>query len=147
MENKAQSSLEYMVMLAISLLIFGVVLFVSMNMLMGYNSQIAVDASFRAVEDIKEATDFVYTHGHPSKISIKVRIPSGIENISISGNLIKMSIATGQSYTDIYDITKANVTGDSAVGVLCSGGVCREGYYVLNVESLETGYDVNITVV
>lgn len=137
-------------MLAISLLIFGAILFVSVNLVNKYTSQMAVDNVFRAVEEIKEATNFVYVHGHPSKIRIKTHIPSRIENISIRGNLIKMSVSTGQSYTDVYDITKANVTADDAIGFICSGGVCREGYYVLNVASLDAGlagYDVNITVV
>jgi len=136
-KNKAQASVEYMVTLAISLLIFGAILFVAIGMITESGSQLGVDSAFKAVEEIKEAADFIYVHGHPSKIKINVHIPSNIENISIAGNLIKMSISTGQSYTDIY--------ADDAIDFMCSGGVCRGGTYVLNVESLETGYDVNIT--
>lgn len=136
-------------MLAISLLIFGAILFVAIGMITESTSQLGVDSAFKAVEEIKEAVDFIYVHGHPSKIRINVRIPSNIENISIAENLIKMSISTGQSYTDIYDIAKGNITADDAIDFMCpeiSGGrACREGTYVLNVESLETGYDVNIT--
>jgi len=144
-KNKAQASVEYMVTLAISLLIFGAILFVAIGMITESGSQLGVDSAFKAVEEIKEAADFIYVHGHPSKIKINVHIPSNIENISIAGNLIKMSISTGQSYTDIYDIAKGNITADDAIDFMCSGGVCRGGTYVLNVESLETGYDVNIT--
>lgn len=149
MKNKAQASLEYMVMLAISLLIFGAILYVVMNMLTSSTSQRGIDSAFKAVEEIKEAADFVYVHGHPSKVMRKVRIPSNIENISIAENLIRISISTGISYTDVYDLSRANITAKDTIDFICpleTGRYCREGTYILNVESMETGYDVNITV-
>jgi len=136
-----------MVMLALSLIIFAAIITFSMTMLSGVRSQLATDSAFKAVEEIKESSDFIYVHGHPSKIRRNVRIPSNVENITLNGSLIKMTVSTGQSYTDIYDITKANITASDAMSYLCKGSVCREGNYLLNVESIDssTGYNVNIS--
>jgi uncharacterized protein (UPF0333 family) len=136
-----------MVMLALSLIIFAAIITFSMTMLSGVRSQIATDSAFKAVEEIKESADFIYVHGHPSKIRRNVRIPSNVENITLNGSLIKITVSTGQSFTDIYDITKGNITAADAMSYLCRAGVCREGNYLLNVESLDsvTGYNVNIS--
>jgi len=135
-----------MVMLALSLIIFAAIITFSMTMLSGVRSQLATDSAFKAVEEIKESADFIYVHGHPSKIRRNVRIPSNVENVTLDGSLIKITVSTGQSFTDIYDITKGNITAADAMSYLCSGGICREGNYLLNVESLDsTGYNVNIS--
>jgi uncharacterized protein (UPF0333 family) len=136
-----------MVMLALSLIIFAAIITFSMTMLSGVRSQIATDSAYKAVAEIKESADFIYVHGHPSKIRRNVRIPSNVENITLNGSLIKITVSTGQSFTDIYDITKGNITAADAMSYLCRAGVCREGNYLLNVESLDstTGYNVNIS--
>ncbi len=146
LKNKAQSSLEYMVMLALSLIIFAAILTFSLTMLGSVRSQMASDSSFKAVEDIKESADFIYIHGDPSKIRASVRLPSNVENVSIAGSLIRITISSGQSTTDVYDISKGNITATDAINYLCSGGVCREGDYLLNFQSINSpGYNVNIT--
>lgn len=147
-KKRGQASLEYMVMLALSLGIFAAILYVTNSLIISSSTQIGADAAFRAVEGIKEASDFIYTHGHPSKTQINVRIPANIENISVQNRVVKISISSGLSYTDIYDVTKGNMT--SEISAICPVGNCREGYYVLNVESMNpavSGYDVNVTVV
>ena len=151
MKNKAQSSLEYMVMLALSLIIFAAIITFSMTMLSGVRSQMASDSAFKAVEDIKESADFIYVHGDPSKIRSSIRIPSNVENITIEGSLIMISISSGQSTTDVYDISKGNITATDAINYLCptqglSGTGCREGDYLLNFQSIDSsGYNVNIS--
>lgn len=138
-----------MIMLALSLIIFAAIITFSMSMLSGVRSQLASDSAFKAVEEIKESADFIYIHGHPSKIRRNVRIPANVENITLEGNIIRITVSTGQSTTDIYDITKANITASDALSYLCSSGVCREGNYLLNFESIDaidpTSYNVNIT--
>ncbi len=146
--KKGQASLEYMVMLALSLGIFAAILYVTNSMITSSNTQIGADATSRAVEGIREAADFIYTHGHPSKTQINIMIPSNIENISIQNNIVRMGVSSGLSYTDIYRVTKGNMTGD--ISSICPAGGCHEGYYVLDVKSIDPAagsYDINITVV
>ena len=139
--KKGQASLEYMVMLAISLMIFAVVIGFSMNMVSNVKSQLGVDTAYKAVEEIKEASDFIYVHGHPSRTEIEVYIPPNIEAVSIpaTNNSIIARISVGESYTDIYGVTKGRVYGDLSA-------VTREGYYVFRVEST-SDEAINITLV
>lgn len=147
MKNKAQSSLEYMVMLALSLIIFAAIITFSMTMLGSVRSQLSTDSAYKAVEEIKESADFIYVHGDPSKIRRTIRIPANVENVTLNGSLIMLSISVGQGITDIYDISKGNITADDAVNnYLCVNSTCREGNYPLNFQSIDsTGYNVNIT--
>ena len=138
MNAKAQASLEYMVMLAISLAVFASILYVTNNLIATSSSQIGVDSAFRAALKIRESADFIYVHGHPSKTQVNVYIPPNIENVTIdNNNSINVRIAMGSYYTDIYEVTKGKVYGDLTV-------LKREGYYVLNVESQQDN-TINIT--
>ncbi len=150
MEDKGQVSLEYMTMLGLSLIIFAAVLYISTFLVSTSGVQIDVDTAYRAVQDIKQSADFIYVHGHPSKIPAGVRIPTNVETLSIQDKVVCIRLAVGSSATDIYAVTKANMTA-SADEDICSGGICGEGYYMLVFNSVDpndfvlSGYDVNIT--
>lgn len=144
--EKAQASLEYMVMLAISLGIFATILYVSTFLISTSTTQVSLDTAFRAVETIREASDFIYIHGHPSKIQTQIRIPTNVEELKIANKSVKLSITSYNSYTDIYEVTKGNLTSD--ISLICPNQKsCKSGNYVFVFESLAPGrgYDVNIT--
>jgi len=140
MDSKAQASLEYMIMLAISLTVFSAVIYATSILITTSSMQVGVDSAQRAVDKVKAAADFIYVHGHPSRTEINVYMPPNIENFSIldTNNSIMVRVSVGDTYTDIYRVTKGRVYGDLS-------DVNREGYYVLRVES--TSEDaINITV-
>ncbi|MCX6695514.1 MAG: hypothetical protein NTU61_04400 [Candidatus Altiarchaeota archaeon] len=139
MKTRAQASLEYMVMLAISLAVFAAILYVTKPLIATSSSPIGVDSAFRAVNKMKEAADFIYVHGHPSKTQISVYIPPNVERISLdNNNSINVRVALGEYYTDIYEVTRGKVYGNLS-------SLRREGYYVLNVES-QPDNTINITI-
>lgn len=135
---KAQASLEYMVMLALSLGVFAAILYVISTLISTSSTQIGVDSAYRAVDRIGESADFIYVHGHPSKTQINVYIPPNTEEMSIQHNTVNMRLSVGPSYTDVYTVTRGNLTGNLSA-------VTHEGYYVFTVESTPRNV-VNITV-
>jgi uncharacterized protein (UPF0333 family) len=140
MDSKAQASLEYMIMLALSLTVFSAIIYVTSGLITTSSMQVGVDSAQRAVDKMRSASDFVYVHGHPTRTEINVYIPPNIENLSIldTNNSIRIRVSVGESYTDIYSVTKGKIYGDL-------GAVNNEGYYVFRVES--TSEDaINITV-
>jgi len=140
MDKRAQASLEYMVMLALSLGIFASILYVVSNLISTSSVQIGLDSAVRASTRLREAADFIYVHGHPSKTQINVYIPPNVEEVSIVDNkTINIRVSVKDAYTDIYEMAKGTVVGD-----LSSMG--REGYYVLSVES-NPDDTINVTVV
>lgn len=139
MEKRAQASLEYMVMLALSLGIFAAILYVVSTLLSTSSLQIGIDSSIRASNRMREAADFVYVHGHPSKIQVNVYIPPNVEEVSVIDNkTINIRVSIKDAYTDIYDIVKGRIVGDVS-------SMAREGYYVVSVESNQDN-TINITV-
>lgn len=140
MSAKAQASLEYMIMLAISLTIFSAVIYVTSILITSSSLQVGVDAAQRAVEKLKTAADFVYVHGHPSRTEVNVYIPPNVENVTIldTNNSVVVRVSVGEGYTDIYSVTKGKIRGDLSF-------VNKEGYYVFRVESV-SNEDINITV-
>ncbi len=138
-EKKAgQASLEYMVMLALSLGVFSAILYVTSTLIATTNAQVGVDSAYRAVEKIRDSTDFIYVHGHPSRTQVNVYIPPNIEQISVlNNNTISIRVGIGPSYTDIYSVSKGQVFGNLS-------NVGREGYYVFRIES-SSDIEINIT--
>jgi len=127
--RKAQSSLEYIIMLAISLGVFTAILYVINTMVSSSSSQIGTDAAFRAVEEIKEGVDFVYVHGDPSKTQVSVYIPPNIQGVYVNGKEVSIRLDVLPAYTDVYAVAKADIT---EVGL---SSINHEGYYLLEIES------------
>lgn len=130
--RKAQSSLEYIIMLAISLGVFTAILYVINSLVSSSSSQIGIDSAFRAVEEIKEGVDFIYVHGDPSKTQVNIYIPPNVNNVTIdsasSTREILVRLDVLPAYTDVYTVARANISGDLSK-------ISREGYYLLEVES------------
>jgi uncharacterized protein (UPF0333 family) len=141
-DSKAQASLEYMVMLAISLTIFTAIIYVTGVLISTSSLQVGVDASHRAVEKLRSAADFIYVHGHPSRTEVSVYIPPNIESLNVTNtnNSIVARVSVGETYTDIYGVTKGDIHGYGLEDVRA------EGYYVFKVESFNDE-DINITVI
>jgi hypothetical protein len=134
MHEKSQASLEYIIMLAISLGVFTAILYVVNTMIAGSSSQVGTDSAFRAVEEIKEGVDFVYIHGDPSKTQVTIYIPPNIQSISIDSGVsnreINIRLDVYPSYTDVYAIARTNISAPDL-----TSKITHEGYYLLDIES------------
>lgn len=139
--QRGQVMVEYIALMAIALLVLSIMLSVATNLLFGSASQRGIDAAKRTVETIREKVDFIYIHGHPSRTQTRVTIPNNINNITIRDRLIRLRVDVGDYYTDVYEITKANLTAN--ISGICGGG-CSPGNYLLIIESTEAGV-VSIT--
>ncbi len=146
LKRKAQVSLEYMVVLGISLAIVVSMLLVVNNMINASSTKISISSAYTAMEGVREASDFIYVTGHPSKIQKTVFIPKSVVEVNISGRLVRFRVELasniGSSYTDVYAVTKGTMRGR-----ICSRP-CHEGNYRLVFESIDPHLgleDVNIT--
>ncbi|MFH1402986.1 MAG: hypothetical protein ABIH11_01795 [Candidatus Altiarchaeota archaeon] len=136
--RRGQASLEYMIMLALSLAVFSAILYVTSTLISTSSAQVGVDSAYRAVEKLRDASDFIYVHGHPSRTQVNIYIPPNVEEASIlNNNTFNVRVGIGPSYTDIYSVSKGRVYGDLS-------GLVREGYYVFRVESL-SDTEINVT--
>lgn len=109
---KSQSALEYLIMVGfvtltiISILLIAYIYTAILRDRIKYN-QISVLG-----EKILNTAETVYYSGEPSKTSVSVFIPSGVENIDISDTNIIVDFSTSAGMARIAFSSKINITGD-----------------------------------
>lgn len=127
-----QAAMEYLVLTGFTLLILSILLVAAYTKISASEKEMDINAAERAANELKRAADFVYIHGHPTKLTISVYLPPDVEGneSSITGNTINIAMRVGNTYTDVWRRTRGEVDGDIP---------SMEGYYVFTVESTEGG--------
>jgi uncharacterized protein (UPF0333 family) len=138
MKKKAQAAMEYLVLTGFTMLILMILLVTAYTKIADTEKQIDLDATERAVLRLKEAADFVYIHGHPTKLEISAYLPGDIERNEsfISNSTINFAVRSKAGHTDVWRSTRGEVGWDLEGGTQLP---VEEGYYVFTVES--TDYD------
>ena len=129
---KGQISIEYLFMMGFTLLLLipTIILFASESE--NIKSDIAAAHATQVARKIADKAEEMYYQGAPSKTTIMVSIPEGIENISFENKEIEISYRTSDNaLEDIVQISPINMTG----GINCTEGVHNieiqsEGDYV-----------------
>lgn len=144
-KREGQAAIEYLVMTGVALLALLVLLSGVYTRLSNTETDLDVSSVHNAVNKLKEATDFVYSHGHPTRITLSVYFPGNIEPgfTYINGTTINFAVTIADSYTDIWAATKGNVAWDLYGG---SAIPTQEGTYLLIVESTLPGDPYNGTI-
>jgi hypothetical protein len=128
--------MEYLVLTGFTLLILSILLVAAYTKMSSSEIQIDMNSAERAVLEMKRAADFAYIHGHPTKLTIDVYLPSNIESAySFMGNsTINLAMDVGGVHTDVWRSTLGEVGWD------LSGSTSlpkTEGYYLIVVESTD----------
>lgn len=109
--GKAQAAMEYMLIMAIAMLIL-VPLF---SVVSSYTSQSKMDLRINALEDsiknLADTADMVYSQGYPARMTTEFFVPKGIVYTNITEHRISARIQTSAGPADISTSTTANLTG------------------------------------
>ncbi len=126
--------MEYLVLTGFIMIILMTLLIATYTKISSVEKEIDVDAVGRAVDRLKEAADFVYAHGHPTKLTVSVYLPGDIdsENTFIENKTINIAVDVRGEHTDVWRSTAGNVGWDLYSSSEFPTG---EGYYVFLVES------------
>ena len=134
MDKKSQAAMEYLTLTGLSMLILLILLVAVYERMSRSEKSLDLDSAERAAFRLKEAADFVYIHGHPTKLTIPVYLPGDIESDHsyIANNTINIAMRISGAYTDVWKPTRGDVSWDL-------GGSTQfpttEGYYLFVVES------------
>jgi uncharacterized protein (UPF0333 family) len=142
--KKAQAAVEYLVLTSLSLIILMVLLTAAYSRISSSEKQMDLDSAERAVARLKEAADFVYIHGDPTKLEVSVYFPVDIDPINsyIANKTINLGIWYGDGHTDVWMGTRGNVRWEPENEM-----PSREGYYIFYVESTPYGGPDNGTII
>jgi hypothetical protein len=129
---KAQATVEWMIILSVSILILAVMLSFNGDNFSFFQNNLKVSQAKATLNDLKRATDFVYSQGEGARTRLMVTVPS-TSNISMktldggSGQILAVVFVNGkQEEFDVY--TDANLTGGLPA---VSGSYCMDVLYSL----------------
>jgi len=108
---KAQSAIEYFIIISIGLMIIIPYLVYSNSLLLGYKDDSNVNAAKNAVNKLGQNADWVFSQGEPAKITTEVFIPDGLTAIQFINNTIIFKVRTSAGISDIFYTSTANITG------------------------------------
>ena len=109
---KAQVSVEYLVILGVSFLILIPFFLYGNQSMVAARDNLRVSMVKNAVEKIGQSADWVYSQGSPAKVTVMVYIPEQVEAVSIHNHEINFRVRTTAGVTDVFYITKGNVSGN-----------------------------------
>lgn len=125
-----QSSIEYLIMFGFVLVVLIPVWFYANSNINSTNERLQKAYAQNAIERLSTAADMAYVQGSPAKITVRVRMPAGIDAITIKKHEISMRMLTPAGYTDIYGLTAAPLNGSLPEG---------EGFYTISLTAM-AGY-------
>ncbi len=129
MDNRGQSSIEYMAAISFVLLaIASVGMYIYSDLETG--NRMATASS--TMQDIKKTADRVYASGPGRKETITIRVPTGVKKTEVRNGLIGMAVAIPNAGdTDNIEVVDA----DRVIGKIPS----RDGIYQLPIEYKPSG--------
>jgi uncharacterized protein (UPF0333 family) len=108
---KAQVSVEYLVIIAIALVILVPLIVYSNTMITNYNEENKIALAKNAVKKLGESADWVYSQGMPARLETEIYFPQGITSNSLINNTIMLKIKTVSGISDIYYNTISPLNG------------------------------------
>ncbi|HJX05635.1 MAG TPA: hypothetical protein VJ461_02915 [Candidatus Nanoarchaeia archaeon] len=105
--NKAQVSLEFLMIVGVALLMTFPLILIFYRQSENINTEVGASQLDKVVSEIRDAADEVYYLGSPSKKTVTVYMPEGVNSISITGD--KM-VFTVESPGNDYELVKWSVT-------------------------------------
>jgi hypothetical protein len=134
---RGQAAVEWMVILSVAILLLAVMLSFNEENYLSFRSNVKVSQVKAALNDLKNAADFVYSQGQGAKTRMYITIPSAanftITTLSSGRGQIQavVHVRGDEQYFDVY--TDGNLTGSlpQDTGGYCIDVECLEG--VVNI--------------
>jgi uncharacterized protein (UPF0333 family) len=135
LKKRGQVSVEYLIVIGFVTLIVGVLLTISVMYRSQVNYQIRLNQVDEVARSVVDSAESVYYLGEPSRTTLKIYMPEGVDSIIINDNelFFKVRVQSG-ALTDIAYSTAANLTGSLRTS---------PGLREIKIESI--GYQVNIS--
>jgi hypothetical protein len=102
------------------------------------SEQVSVDQISHEAEKLKSVADSVSAQGPPSRATVQITVPRGIENITVGSGtppfigreIVFTASSAGGAHNEVVKTTLYNVTGDLS-------NITVEGTYTVSVEAVE----------
>lgn len=92
MDKRSQSSVELVIILAVFILVMGALVAVVQKQYTASQNKIRVEKTRYTLNELSKAVDRVYQEGVGAKTKISIEIPSGVKEIKVEDNVIKITL-------------------------------------------------------
>ncbi len=110
--KEGQASVEFMIIIGFMLTILIPLSILYYQHVYNMNTDVKAEQLQKVANEVVDKAEEVYYLGSPSKITIKAYIPNDIEDIKINSNEINFKLKTSSGITDIFAVSKVNLTGN-----------------------------------
>ena len=128
MRQKGQEAVEYLAIIIVMLLIVGIIFVYALDL---SQRTVMIEQTRNAVKTLANSADLVYAAGPGSKIYAEIELPANLEEQILGENEIGYRLKMGDNLTDIYEVTRAQVTGELPT---------EAGRHSVALEMLESGF-------
>lgn len=128
MRQKGQEAVEYLAIIIVMLLIVGIIFVYALDL---SQRTVIAEQARNAVKTLANSADLVYASGPGSKIYAEIELPANIEEEILGDNEIGYKLRIGNSLTDIYEVTRAQITGELPT---------EAGKHSVALEMLDSGF-------
>lgn len=108
---KAQTAFEYMIIVMIILGFLAPIWYYMFQVKGSTSDTFILTYAKSAASEIAENADLVYSQRYDAQVVVDVYLPPGIQNTSISGNEIRMTVYTTQGIQEVFEETSAQLQG------------------------------------
>lgn len=127
MGKKGQSSMEYVLIVGIILVILVPLFVYSINKV---NSEIKINQADDAVTTVANSANIVYSLGSGTRKFVQITIPGGVVSSLVNGTLVQLQLHIYGSTSDFYSTTIVPVSGALPI---------EKGTYIISIEALDDG--------
>ena len=110
--NKAQASVEILIIIAIFLAGLAIITFVLLNLQNSFSGSIEAKKARTTIDTISDAAEKVHQQGLGAKTKVFVTIPNNVNFITISENILLVNLDAGGDARDTYGVLDFNISGD-----------------------------------
>lgn len=111
--KRGQISVEYLILIGV---IFLAIIPIFYYALQQSSQNVRMNEANDFVSTLASTADMVYALGPGSQDYVKVVMPGGVENVSISRNEISLKVRIFGGIADIFAYSKANLIGSISTG-------------------------------
>ena len=134
MKKRGQISLEYMAVVGITTVVTISLLVLSNYYSRQVESTLDTNQIYSITKEIVDNAESVYYFGQPSKTTIKVFIPKGIQDVTVGPKELSFKVKTQSGYSDVFHLSSVTLQGNisTTYGFHYISVEAKEGYVWIN---------------
>ena len=133
-KSKAQISLEFLLVVGFAFLMTIPLIIIFYQQSETLDTEITSSQIDKVASEIRDAADEVYYLGTPSKKTVTIYMPEGVQSITLTGNKIVFVVDSPSGDYELVKWSSANLTGSVQT---------HRGIHHVSVEAFDTYVDIN----